>query len=666
MDCSNVRAASNEHDIPETLPSTGRQSGLHLPNLLVLNRNFVLLWAAYGISAIGDHLSEMALLKERGGLERPDVTRLQALLTFGFFLPFVIFGPIGGWWADRFSRKWSMIGADLARAGVMASLSFALPIAAGGTLISYLGARGWGDYSAALPLFFTGAFAAFFAPARNALLPTLIRNDQIVRANALLSAMGTIGGILSAWLGGMLVDLSEAGHFDLHWNYRLDGLTFLVSAACLLFIAMRKARQQLRPRVEGLVAPIVQGFRYVRQHRRVLQMILLGTVFWAAAGVIISIVPALVRDVFGGRFSDAGLYRGLIAAGLAAGAAVLTLIGPAAPLQLRVLTGLFWGAFWLFALEFAYVWRLGKFFTGLCLFGMGGAGAVILVTAMAMLQHLVPNSRRGRVFGANEMATTASLVIATGLLGLPEIPNLDRYIPYLIAATGLMLLIALIAAWREYRRKDPFPAIMSFLWLIQRFYAQFWLRVERVGPCTVPRHGPVILAINHTAGVDPMAIYATCRHRLTGFVVAREYFEIPILGWFQRLANCIPIDRQNPTKSFLTSSLRFLRQGGCLAIFPEGTFHDPHEPPPPVRPGVGVLALWSGATVIPCHISGTKYHSNPIRSYLARHKIRVRYGAPVDLSAFAGRAKQREAQQEVSELIMAKIRELGPRDSACE
>jgi 1-acyl-sn-glycerol-3-phosphate acyltransferase len=79
-----------------------------------------------------------------------------------------------------------------------------------------------------------------------------------------------------------------------------------------------------------------------------------------------------------------------------------------------------------------------------------------------------------------------------------------------------------------------------------------------------------------------------------------------------------------------------------------------------------VLALWSGATVIPCHISGTKYHSNPIRSYLARHQIRVRYGAPVDLSAFAGRAKQREAQQEVSELIMAKIRELGPRDSACE
>jgi 1-acyl-sn-glycerol-3-phosphate acyltransferase len=648
------------YDSPEAPPATAsRRRELRLPNLLVLNRNFVLLWAAYGISAIGDHLSEMALIKERGGLERPDVTRLEALLTFGFFLPFVMFAPLGGWWADRFSRKWTMIGADLARAGIMSSLSIVLPLAAGGTLVGYLAARGWGDYSAALPLFFTGAFAAMFAPARNALLPTLIRDDQIVRANAMLSAMGTIGGILSAIVGGMLVDWSIAGRFDLHWNYRLDGLTFLASAAFLLSMTMRLTRQKAETAVEGLIVPIAHGFRYVRQHRRVLQMILLGTVFWAAAGVIVSIVPALVRDIFGGRFSDAGLYRGLIAAGIAVGAAVLTVVGPTAPVQLRVLGGLFGGMFWLFALEFAYVYRLGRVFSGLCLFGMGAAGAVILVTAMAMLQRLVPNSRRGRVFGVNEMATTASLVVATGLLGLPHIPNLDLYIPYLIGATGLMMLIAFAVGWREYRRNDPQSGLVSFLWLLQRFYAQFWLGVKRIGPCTVPRHGPVILAINHTAGVDPMAIYATCHYRLTSFVVAREYYDVPVFGWFERLAHCIPIDRENPTRSFLTSCMRFLKQGGCLGIFPEGTFRAPTEPPLSVRPGVGVLALWTGATVIPCHITGTKYHANPFVSYLARQKIRVRYGPPVDLSAFAGRERQRDAQQEASELIMTKVRELG-------
>ena len=65
-----------------------------LPFWLVRNRNFVLLWAAYGVAAFGDHLSEMALLKERRAFDREDLTRVQALITFGFFLPFVLLGPL--------------------------------------------------------------------------------------------------------------------------------------------------------------------------------------------------------------------------------------------------------------------------------------------------------------------------------------------------------------------------------------------------------------------------------------------------------------------------------------------------------------------------------------------------------------------------------------------
>jgi 1-acyl-sn-glycerol-3-phosphate acyltransferase len=656
-----MHCGSEAHDSPEALPAlAGPGRELRLPNLLICNRNFVLLWAAYGISAVGDHLSEMALISERGGLNRPDVTRLQALLTFGFFVPFIFVSALGGWWADRFSRKWTMIGADVVRAGIMSSLALTLPLAFGyGTILSYLVACGWGDFAATLPLLLTGAFAAMFAPARNALLPTLIHDDQLVRANAMLSAMGTIGAIFSGWLGGVLVDLSNHGRFDLHWNYRLDGLTFLASAALLIFISMRRTRQRRVAQLQGLVEPIMQGLQYVRSHRRVFQMILLGTVFWGVAGIITSVVPVLVRDVFGGGFADVGFYRGLIAAGLAAGSAVLTVIGPTMPLQLRVLGSLFFGLAWLVALDVAYICTLGRFFTGLCLFGIGGAGAGLLISVTATIQHLVPDARRGRVFGVSEMATNGALVVATGVIGLPRFPDWDNHIPYLIGIAGLLLAMALGLGWREYRRGDRHPAIVSLLWLVQQFYAQFWLGVKRVGPCTVPQHGPVILALNHTAGVDPMAVYATCRHRLAGFVVAKEYYRVPVLGWFQRLANCIPIDRENPTKSFLSSCMRFLKQGGCLAIFPEGTFRGPNEPPLPVRPGVGVLALWSGATVIPCHISGAKYHANPFISYLVRHKIRVRYGRPVDLSAFAGRERQREAQQEASELIMAKIRELG-------
>jgi 1-acyl-sn-glycerol-3-phosphate acyltransferase len=647
---------------PAAPATRGRfQRSCELPPRLTANRNFLLLWAAYGISAVGDHLSEMALIKERGGFERTDITRLQALLTFGFFLPFVIFGPLGGWWADRFSRRCTMIVADVLRAAVMASLALALPGAAR-TVITFLADRGLGDFSIVVPLFVTGVFAAFFSPARQAILPTLIRDDQLVRANALISALGTIGAIFSAWLGGILVDRAEAGHFDLHWNYRIDAMTFLASAALLLLMNPRHIRARSAGAVAGVWTPLKEGFRYVRQHQRVLTLIGLATVFWAAAGVVISIVPALVREVFGGRFSDAGLYRGLIGAGLACGAALMSAVGPGMPLQLRVLAGLAAGTGWILALAGAYLFHWGRFLTGLCLFGMGASGAAVLVTVMAALQRFVPDSRRGRVFGVTDTATMAAIVVTTGILGLAPVRELDRHVPLLLALTGLGLLAATLAAWRYYRAAYPFPAIVVLLWLIQRFYAQFWLRVRRIGPCTVPRTGPVILAINHTAGIDPMAIFATCTYRLPSFVVAEEYYRLPMLGWFQRLAGCVPVNRARPGKKFLSACLRLLRNGGCLAIFPEGTWPDPGQEPLRARPGVGVLALRSGAAVIPCHISGTTYAFSPFKSYFLRHRVQVRYGRPVDLTAFAGRERDPQAAQEAADLIMATIRKLGAQD----
>ncbi len=618
-----------------------------LPALLIRNRNFLLLWAAYGISAVGDHLSEMALIKELGGLERPDVTRVQALITFAFFAPFPLMAAVAGWWADRFNRKWIMIGADLIRAAIVINFAVAL---------SLLLARGLGDYAVVLPVAATGALAAFFSPARKALLPALIRQEQLVRANAMIAALGTIGTIVSAVLGGWLVELAERGHMPLVWNYRIDALTFLLSAALLAAIDLRRTRRVTHPRPRGLWRPLSEGFRYVATHRRVAGLIGLSTVFWAAAGVVISVVPALVRDVFGGGFQDAGLYRGLIGVGLACGAAVMSAVGPAMPLQLRVLSGVAGGAFWMLALAAACAWRLGPLAVGLCLLGIGGAGAAIQVTVNAALQRFVPDSRRGRVFGVSDMCTTSAIAATSGLLGLPHIPALDRLTPLLLALTGLGLLLALVVAWRAYHRPHrEYPGLIVLLSWIAQSYARLTGRLRRIGPCTLPRRGAVIVASNHTCGFDPILIQACCPYRLISYLVAREYYERPLAGWFMRRIRCVPIDRQRPSKSFLSRSLRLLRDGGCLCIFPQGTFEVPGEPPPPPRPGVGLLALRTGVPVIPCCITGTRYFDDPLRSYLALHRARVRFGRPVDLSDLIARARDPDAPQQAAERIMRAI-----------
>lgn len=628
-----------------------------LPNWLVQNRNFVCLWLAYGIAAMGDHLSEMALLKARGGLERPDATRVQALITFGFFLPFVLLAPLAGWWSDRFSRKYTMIAADLVRAVIV----FGMATIVGGlvALLAPTEAPGeysaWGDLSIVIPLAGVGAIAAFFSPARQALLPTLVREDQLVRANAMINALGTIGAILSAVLGGWMLET-----FGAQANFHINAGTFLASALFVACIVMSNTRYVPHAPLDGILKPVRAGFAYVNTHRRILGLILLATVFWSAAGVVISVVPAIVKSIYPSSYTAAGTFRGLMAVGLALGATVMTILGPTIPLQLAIMAALSGALFWLLCLAAAAYWSAGAILTGACLIGVGGAGAGLLVSVMAAIQRFVPDQKRGRIFGVSDMTTMGALVLATGLLGLPRIPELDRYVPLLLLITAVGMATALWIAGRRYLRHRDAPRHVALIWLLVRFLGQFWWRARRVGPCTVPRHGAVIVAANHTAGVDPMAMLTGCTYRLISFLVAEEYYNVPVAKQFMRWARCVPIDRQNPGKSFLVNCLRLLKDGGCLGIFPQGTFEAPGEERPEAKSGVGLLALRTGATVIPCHLSGARYFDNPFLAYFVRHRMRVRFGPPVDLSAFRGRERDKSAPDEAAALIMQKIMELAP------
>lgn len=633
--------------------TTARAPGL--PDWLVRNRNFVLLWLAYGVAAMGDHLSEMALLDTRGGMERGDVTQLQAKISFGFFLPFVILGPLAGWWSDRFSRKWTMIAADLARACIVLNMAWIVA-----TLAARLPASA-GDYSIVLPLFVVGALAAFFSPARQAMLPTLVREDQLVRANAMISALGTIGAIISAVLGGWLLK-----HYGPNNNFLVNTATFACSAACVLGISMARTRAVPHPPLDGVLAPLAAGFRYVRTHRRVGQMILLGSVFWGAAGIVTSVVPAIAKNYYSGAdaYEMAGVFRGIMGLGLATGAAVMTVLGSALPIPIATLVALLGAGLWLGLLAVSYGLAfgatLGPILCGVCLFGIGGAGAALLVTIMATTQKIVPDAKRGRVFGVSDMATMGAMTLATACLALPDIPNLDRYVTPIVTATALIFFIACYGAWRVFRRgyADQRPDAWIIIRLI-RLFAFFWCRAERVGHCTIPRSGPALLAANHTTGIDPMMIIATSPHRLPAFLVEREYYLKPVAKYLCDLAACIPLSRENPGKSFYAAALRLLKSGGLLGIFPQGRFQAPGAETVEPLPGIGLLALRTGVPVIPIHISGTRYADHPFAAFLMRHNVRIRYGKPIDLSAFAGRSDDREAAREATELIMRKILELG-------
>ncbi len=631
------------------------------PANLFVNRNFLLLWAAYGISALGDHLSEIGLLKMQDALEADDTTRRQALMGFAFMAPFFFFGPFAGWLADILPRKWVMFSVDVIRAGIMIAMLFLLYTLQGWWHPEASADAPIGVLVAITPLFLIGTFAAIFSPARLSLLPTLIRDEQFVSANALTAGLGMIATIASALLGGWLVDHVVDGTIKINTIFQLDALTFLLSAALIFFIfPPRDASPKKAP--HGLSA-VAQGFSYVNRHHRVLELMLMSAVFWAAAAGVRSIIPAVVKDVFGGSYGDIGIYQGLMGVGMILGAVALTILGESLRsniavcwcLKLTGLAGLFMTA--------AIVFRLPEFFAmaGLVMIGFFGSG--IQVSINALLQHTVPNYIRGRVFGVNDLLSIFGFLLATGLLGIPDWQNIDRYVPAIMAGISVGLVVTGLVATIIRLRRGRFGTALTFWKNLNDFYAWFVARTKRKGLCTLPAHGPAIVVANHTSSLDPFVLTSTTPNRVIGFMIAKEMYTIPIFNWLCRSIDCIPVTRSGQDTASVKTAMRHLKDGKLLGIFPQGGIRDP-EGASEARGGAGLLALRSGVPVIPAYIHGLKYSDKVIAPFFwFTHRATVIWGEPIDLSPWKGREKDREAAREVADHILDRIMALRPDDA---
>lgn len=647
-----------ERELPKT-EETFSRGGLSTDaaaGSLFTNRNFILLWLAYGVSALGDHLSEMGLLKLQNALDSSvtDTTRRQAVMLFVFMLPFFLLGPVCGWIADRLPRKWVMIAADLVRAALMFEMLAALT-----------GLHGWlrsGDGAggplplkvAVLPLLACGVFAALFSPARLALLPTIVRQKQIVRANALTAGLGMIATICSAVLGGYLVT-----HYQVVWNFRTDAATFLFSAVCLFFIRPRRGRA-VQAAAHGGIQAIADGFRYVRGHRRTAEVILIATILWTGASVVRSIIPAMVKDVFGGTYWDVGIYQGLLGLGLVLGSLALAIFGAALRSELAISWSLKFAGLSGLLMTFAVAFRWHAAFCAAGLVCLGFFGAGIQVSVNAVLQRIVPDHVRGRVFGVNDLCCMAGLLLATGLLGIPSWPDIDRHIAWIMGLTSAILLGTGVWITRVRLRRGKFGPAITFWRNLAELHMRLVARARRDGRCTIPGTGPVIVAANHNCVLDPLLLITTSPSRYPSFMVAREYAELPIVGRIISLIDCIPVNRTGIDTASVKAALRHLEAGRVLGMFPQGRIRRPEERGD-VHEGVGMLALRSGATVIPVNISGTRYSDGIVAPFFRRHRAVVRYGLPVDLSRWKDRERDRAAYREAALHIMDRIEALRPR-----
>jgi 1-acyl-sn-glycerol-3-phosphate acyltransferase len=154
---------------------------------------------------------------------------------------------------------------------------------------------------------------------------------------------------------------------------------------------------------------------------------------------------------------------------------------------------------------------------------------------------------------------------------------------------------------RERGVSRPLYALVRSL-VVPLFRLYFRMRVR--GAEHVPQEGAAILTPNHKSFWDSFFL-GVCTRRHLRFMAKTELIEAPYGPLLIRLG-AFPVRRGEADAEALETAREVLRQGGLLALFPEGTrIRDPDELGDPKR-GAGRLALESGAPLVPAAISGTE------------------------------------------------------------
>lgn len=188
-------------------------------------------------------------------------------------------------------------------------------------------------------------------------------------------------------------------------------------------------------------------------------------------------------------------------------------------------------------------------------------------------------------------------------------------------------------------------------------------RVE--GLSNVPSSGPVIIAANHRAVLDTAVISLVVRRQVR-FLGKAEYFtgrglRGRLMAAFVDALGFVPVERGNAHAGLaaLNAGQNVLNEGGVFAIYPEGTrsldgrLYRGHT-------GVAVLALTTGAPVVPVALFGTE-KLMPRGGKIPRPaKVAVRFGEPLDFTSVTERNQR--ARRAVTDEVMAAIRGLSQQE----
>ncbi|MFL5680581.1 MAG: MFS transporter [Chloroflexota bacterium] len=406
------------------VPRVVRRARQHPYVRLALNGSFSALWTGQVISLFGDRIHQVALVFLVANATGS--TFAVAAVFIAATVPNLLFSPIAGTFVDRWDQHDVLVVSDLLRA----ALVLLIPVAAlTNILLVY-------------PLtFLVTSISVFFRPARVAVVPRLVREDELLAANSATWIAETLADIVGYTVAALFVLFLGSALPLAFW---LDAATYLASAALLWTMVVpplvRRAGAEIRK--TSFMEEFRDGWRFLRTDTVLLANTLQATAAQFSLGIVIALTPVYVTQSLHPAHLESPAYYGLletaIGAGNLVGGFLVGLVGARFARGRTVIVG--------YAVAGACIALLGA--TGNLplafglMAGVGVANMVFVIPSQTLFQERTPGELMGRVVGFRFALVFGSMTLAMAVGGV--LGSVFGAAP-VIGAFGLVTLVAGLA-----------------------------------------------------------------------------------------------------------------------------------------------------------------------------------------------------------------------------
>lgn len=613
---------------------------------LLGQRRFLPLFLTQFFGAFNDNVFKNALivlLVFSLGKDTEQINFLTNMAAGLFILPFFLFSSTAGQLADKYDKAKLMRWVKTAEIFIMMAAAASIYTANTTAMLAVL--------------FLLGLQSAFFGPAKYAILPQALSEQELIGGNAQIE-MGTFVAILLGTIcGGLLIGVENA-------NLWITLVVITVAVLGWLSSLAIPSTPSAAPDLKinwNIFSQTFKSIGMAKQNPAVFLSIIGISWFWLIGAAYLTQLPAFTRSVLGADNTVVTLLLCMFTIGVATGSLLCERMSgnkleiglvPFGALGLSLLgADLFWSSSHFQALQNAgiseYMAAAGSYRILIDLFAFGVFGGFYIVPLYALIQMRSKESERAQIISVNNILNALFMVISAGmsaaLLNMAELS-----IPQLFLVIAIMNIFVCLFIFQQL----PEFSMRFLVWLLSHTL----YRVKHSGLDNIPDEGGAMIVCNHVSFMDALLLAGAVR-RPVRFIMFKPIYDLPVLNFIFRTGRTIPIISQHVDKAAYEHAFEQISEGlaagDLLCIFPEGKLTETGEINE-FKTGVERIIERNPVPVIPMALKGLWGSFFSHKSGQALTTWPQRFWSRVEVAAAAAipaeQAKAQYLQQKVSEL----------------